>query len=386
MQVLVVGGTGVLSGAFVKEALCSNMRITMINRGRRLSSLPEGVTLIKADKDNFELIKKSLEEKKYDCVIDFLCSSQEQLKKSFLFYSQFATQYVFISSCAVFDKRVKGLKDENAAKPLPVWDYSVDKWQSEELLKQLAKQKGCPYTIVRPCVTYDNTRIPYGIAPRYRYHWTFIARAQKGKPIITWNNGENRTNMMRVEDFAVGLVGIVGNVSAYNQDYNVCGDEMPSYADVIRCISDYLGYSVPTIDIKSEFYAEMVKSKKGEILGGRSMDATNDNSKIKKNVPKFKQTIYLKEGVKKTLDAYRDNNYYLGIDYSFDGECDYVIKKWCKKNNLDPAAYNLGFVDYFGNASVQDRKKYLEAYCQDSFRVRFLDTWRKMVNRINSHL
>jgi len=59
----------------------------------------------------------------------------------------------------------------------------------------------------------DDTHIPYGISPQYGYHWTLIARILSGKPIIRWNGGINRCNMMRVEDFAVGVIGL--RVSSY---------------------------------------------------------------------------------------------------------------------------------------------------------------------------
>ena len=386
MNVLIVGGTGVLSGAFVAEALRQKMKITMINRGRRIKTLPEGVSLIKADKDDYQLIEQNLRGGCFDCVIDFLCSSQDQLKKSFLFYSNYAAQYVFISSCAVFNKELPGLKKEDSEKPQKTWDYSIDKWQSEELLKQLSLRSNCNYTIVRPCVTYDNTRIPYGIAPRYRYHWTFVARAKAGKPIITWNNGGNVSNMLRVEDFAVGLAGVIGNPNAYQQDFNVCGDEMPSYSDVIHYMEEALNITIPRIDIPSAFYAKVAKSKSGEILGGRSLDATNDNSKIKEVVPSFKQTIFLKDGIKRSLDAYKYNNYYLGIDFNFDGECDCVINKWCEANHIDSSQFNLGFVDYLGNATEQEKNNYWKAFHQDAFYIKIISFFEKVKSFFKARL
>ena len=40
-----------------------------------------------------------------------------------------------------------------------MWGYSVNKWASEELLMKLAANSNCNYTVIRPCVTYDDT--PY---------------------------------------------------------------------------------------------------------------------------------------------------------------------------------------------------------------------------------
>ena len=39
--------------------------------------------------------------------------------------------------------------------------------------------------------------------------------------------------MMRVEDFAVGVIGLIGKDEAYNEAFNVCGDETPS---LMKCL------------------------------------------------------------------------------------------------------------------------------------------------------
>ena len=59
MKILLIGGTGVLSSAVAKQAICSGAEVTMINRGRR--TLPEGVSVIKTDKRNYAYIEKCLE-------------------------------------------------------------------------------------------------------------------------------------------------------------------------------------------------------------------------------------------------------------------------------------------------------------------------------------
>ncbi len=40
-----------------------------------------------------------------------------------------------------------------------MWDYSINKWASEKKLVELATGTDVKYTIIRPCVTYGDTRI-----------------------------------------------------------------------------------------------------------------------------------------------------------------------------------------------------------------------------------
>jgi nucleoside-diphosphate-sugar epimerase len=377
MNILIIGGTGVLSSAVTAEALKKGIAVTMINRGRR--PIPDAVELIKADMNDHELIKEKLAGRQFDAVMDFLCYTDDATKKSVELYSDYTKQYFFISSCAVYDTAsLKGqTAKEDSKKVLPIWSYSVNKWKSEELLMTLFKGKDANFTVIRPSITYGNTRVPYGIMPPYGYHWTLCARILAGKPIITWNGGNNRCNMTRVEDFAVGVIGLVGNPKAYGEAFNVCGEETHSFNDVLTAMSEYLHKEVITVDVTSDFYAEELPSRAGEILGGRSIDTINSNNKLKGVVPEFKQTISLKEGIAKTLDAYKRQDYQNGIDWTFDADTDRIIKKWCKKNRIDTKKYRIGFIDYIGNARVADKIIYWRSFYQDSLLL-------KVVRRIRS--
>lgn len=381
MHILIVGGTGVLSSAVTAEALSQGISVTMINRGN--NPIPNGVELIRSDRNDISTIERVLANRSFDAVMDFLCLTDDETEKSISFYSNYTNQYFYISSCAVYNtKALNGKKgNEESPKVLDIWDYSIGKWNSELKVMSLAAKYDIHYTIIRPCVTYGDTRIPYGISPMYGYHGTLIARILHEKPIIRWNGGTNRCNMMRVEDFAVGVVGLVGNEKANNESFNICGDEMPSFNDVLDALSKTLNKKVITVDMSSSFYADEIPYRRGELLGGRSIDALNSNDKIKRVVPEFKQTITLEEGIKRTVDAYLDQNYQKGIDWAFDAETDRVIKKWCKQQGIILKQYNLGFIDYLGNASMPDKFFFYKLYCRDMLVLKFM---RKIKNLMKS--
>ena len=377
MRLLIIGGTGVLSTAVVAEALRKGVSVTMINRGNRASNIPDNVILIKSDCRDYDTIERHIQSQYYDAVIDFLCYDEAQAKSSIEFYSKYAKQYIFISSAAVIDTRNSGVFNEDSPKVLPLWGYSVQKWKAEEFVRSFARERRLNYTIIRPCVTYDDTRIPYGFSPRYGYHWTFVARAKAGKPILTWNEGKNRCNMMRVEDFAKGVVGLISNEKAYNESFNICGDEAPSFRQVLEAMESCLGFVFPKIDVPVSFMAEALPGRKGELYG-RSFDAIHSNSKIKQIVPFFDQSIDLKEGVSKTITAYKSKNYQYGIDWIYDAQCDYIIRKWCKMKGINVSRYNLGFIDYLENATLRDRLLYYSIYWQDSALVKAIKILKRL--------
>lgn len=375
MRILIIGGTGVLSSAVVKESLKKNHSIYMINRGNNIKNIPPNVILYKTDYQDLGKVKSFIKNQTFDVVIDFICYNEEQIKYSLDLFGKITKQYIFISSCAVYNTKICSCCTEDSPKVLEIWPYSVEKVKCEELLVSECKTKDIKYTIVRPCVTYGDTRIPYGISPDYGYHWTLIARILNNKPIITWNGGINRCNIMHVDDFAVAMVGLFGNPKAIDEAFNICGDETPSWNEVLDCISNILNKKIVRFDLSPELYADEIPWRKGEIIGGRSINAINSNKKIKAIVPEFKCTISLREGIERTINAYRRQNFQKGIDWNFDAQTDRIINKYSMNYR-----YNTKFINYLNGDTIECMKLYYKSYYSTNILLRILRKIKSLKN------
>lgn len=93
MNVLIIGGTGVLSSAVTNEALRQGFKVTMINRGSRSNLIPDNVEFLKSDKNDLKKIRHLLGERRFDAVMDYLCYSDDEVADSFNFYSHYTKQY-----------------------------------------------------------------------------------------------------------------------------------------------------------------------------------------------------------------------------------------------------------------------------------------------------
>lgn len=370
MKVLLIGGTGVLSSEVLKQCVTNNFETYIINRGNRKYLIPEKVKLLKADINDDKKIINLIDGVYFDVVIDFLCYTEKQIEHSISLFNKSCQQFIFISSAIVY-KETKGIIIEDFPLINPKWNYSINKVACERKLISLCKEYNINYTIIRPGVTYGNTRIPYGFMPTYGFHWTLVARMLNNKPIITWNGGNNISAITHVEDFTVGLIGLIGNKLAYNEAYHIVGDEYYKWIDVINILEKILKKKAIIIDIPKEFLAEEFPCRKGEILGGRSVDLKFNNSKLKKIVPNFTNTISLAEGIQKTIVYYKQNNYLNGIDYSFDGNIDRIIKKYITSNKkLIKTTYNTSYIDYLDEKKIRNKIIYLIAKFKDLYLVK----------------
>lgn len=387
MKILIIGGTGILSTAVVDECILRGYSVTIVNRGNRPGVANPKATFIKCDvRDEAQLKEfgESMKSTSFDAVVDFLVYTEAQLRISLNYFSPLATQYVFISSTQVYNTCIRGILTEDSPKPQPLWSYSVNKLACENALIEYCTKHNKIYTIIRPAVNYDGTRIPYGIFPPMGYHWTLVERIKHGKPIITWNKGENRLNLTRVEDFAFATVGLLGNPKANNEAFNVAGDNVYSWMDVLNVLGDLIGKKPVTIDLPVQFYAnELPDYQKEELLGGRANDMVCSIEKLRSVLPDFKPKYALKEGVKKTLDYYQEHGYLYGIDYSFDGNTDRIIKKYCKKECIN-APEKLTFIDYLSNHRKSDKKAYYLSCYKDKIFLRILLFLKTRVRKNNS--
>lgn len=374
LSVLIIGGTGCISSAVVAECLKNCISTTIINRGNRPHLIPQDATFIKADRTDEKTIREKLRGKRFDAVVDFLCYTKDELQQSFNLYKSYATQYFFISSCAVYDFRKTHLGKEESPKVDDRWEYSINKWAAEETLRSLCKGSECSYTIIRPSITYGDTRIPYGVTPPYGKHGTIIKRILNDKPLIRWNQGQNKCNMMRVEDFARAFVKLIGNDNAYNEAFNICSEKAYSFNDVLTVLEKRLNKDISLIDISSEEYADKLPERKGEIIAGRGTDSISSMEKLKKLFPEFKEEYTLETGIGKTVDAYFSQNWMDGISWEFDGDCDRIASKF---NNS-----KCGFSDYLNNASLDDRLNYFIHRHKGRADARTLSFAMRLVNKI----
>jgi nucleoside-diphosphate-sugar epimerase len=358
MKLLIVGGTGCLSLGIAQEALNQNIEVYMINRGNRMDLIPEDVHFKKADIKDKGVVTSLLSGLHFDAVIDCICWNLKDIENSLSLFKLLTDQYVFVSTCAVYNVLVNRICDENSLKVMPYYGYSINKNRCEEYLRENARKNNINYTIVRASNTYGNDRIPYTGSMPCNYFMNLTERVLNGKPIITWNNGENRINITHVKDFAFGVIGLLGNPSAYNEDFNIVGDETPSRREILNALSEVLQKEIKTIDVPVEYYAREIPHRKGDVI----WDATSSsysNKKIKSVVKDFRQNITYKDGIKMTIDNYQNHKRLYRINYCFDGLYDRVIQKYLKEKNIRVENFNLNFINYLKVEQERDKLKYL---------------------------
>lgn len=338
MKVLIIGGSGFLSSELLEILSNSSYDISVVNRGNRKNIYPPGIMHIKADVKS-PSAKELFANTRYDVIIDFVSYTVADLEQVLDVFLLKCKQFIFISTACVYRRAANdGILKESSPLVNANWDYSRNKADCESLLKDKTANIGTAYTIVRPYITYGRERLPFGLLPDNGYHWSFIERILKDEPIFVWDNGNAVTTLTHITDFTQALVGLIGNPKAYNESFHVVSNESYTWEEVILLIGESVG-KVPVIrKIASIEIIKFFPEYRGILLGDRCLDATFDNSKIRKVLNDFVFSTSLSDGINEVIHSYKTHNYYQGIDYSWQGRIDRLISN---QNDIKYNSYRL---------------------------------------------
>lgn len=344
-NILLLGGTGTLSTAVLQEALNHGDHVTVMNRGSNNTSLPNGVDVVICDFKNKTDLQDKFSSQSYDVVVDFLSRAPSDIERVYPIFKDKCQQYVFISSACVYRRAKEDFPiKETSSKPNTDWSYNVEKYESELKLQELAKQAFSYYTIVRPYITYNEERIPLGIAPSYKYHKTIIERIKAGKTWFVWDGGKAITTVTYTEDFAVGVVGLFLNEKAKNEDIHITGDYSYTQMEVARMLFQKLNMPESIVDIPSSEIGRILPEYKQMLDGDRALNAEFDNSKIKEVVPELVFKTDLSKGLDLIISHWEKSKPL--YDYIFEARIDKMLNSVSAKTQ---------FVKYTGSPNNSRR-------------------------------
>ncbi len=320
MKVLFIGGTGIISSACTQRALDKDIELYHLNRGQSLRPTPDGVKVLRGDIRDRESARSALDDHTFDVVVDWIAFTPDHVELDIELFSGRTKQYLFISSASVYHTPPLNLPVTESC-PLynPFWQYSRDKIACEERLTRAYREGGFPATIVRPSHTYDNTLMPMG------YGYTMIDRMRRGKKVIVHGDGTSLWTLTHHSDFAVGLVGLLGNDRAIGDVFHITNDEILTWNQIYFLMAEAAGVEPKLVHIASEFIAAYDPRWGAGLLGDKAHSMVFDNTKIKRTVAEFNPAIPFHQGAREIIAYYDGDPARRVIDAKQDEMMDRII-------------------------------------------------------------
>ncbi|QDP96331.1 NAD-dependent epimerase/dehydratase family protein [Microlunatus elymi] len=318
-DILFIGGTGIISAAAVRRAFGVGHNVTVLNRGQSsIRPLPDQVEQVQADIREPDTVREALGDRSFDTVLDFVAFVPEHVDTDAELFAGRAGQYVFISSASAY-QTPPGPMPVTEQMPLdnPFWQYSRDKIACEQRIRAF---DGLDWTIVRPSHTYDRTALPI------EGRWTAIDRMRRGLPVVVHGDGTSLWTITHTDDFAVGLVGLLGNSGALGQAIHITNEWPIAWNEIYTQLARAAGVAEPElVHVASQTIAAVHPDWGPGLVGDKAHTMIFDNSLLRSLVPEYAPRINFAEGAAEIIDWYDADPARRQVD----PEIDAVIDKLC---------------------------------------------------------
>jgi nucleoside-diphosphate-sugar epimerase len=297
MDVLVVGGTGLISTGIARQAAEAGHDVTAFHRGETDADLPAAISHVHGDRDDEERLAEVAESVDPEVVIDMVCFSPEQASSAVEAFAG-VEQFVFCSTVDVYHRPLdRNPATEDATRHPPVSEYGAEKAECEDVFLD-AHGDAFQTTVIRPWSTYGEGGPVIHTMGRGTY---YLDRLRKGKPVIVHGDGATLWGPCHREDVAAAFVNAIGNETASGEAYHVTSEEVITWNQYHGYVAEAMDAPDPElVSIPTDQLAAVAPDRTDPLLDHFQFSTVFDNSKARRDLD-FEYTIPFREGVERTI-------------------------------------------------------------------------------------
>lgn len=297
MKLLLLGGSGFVSGRVLRFALDDGHSVIAITRGEQVLLDAPGVEYIKADR-NIDDLSAIADDYEYDAVLDVICKNADHARQA-VDLARKCKRLIMVSSDYAYDPAYRTLAlTEAEARFSDRDDYGGHKRQAEKvLLDSFAAGTTIP-TILRPPHIYGPGSNP-GTIPQHGRRPNLLQDIRAGKTLSLLHGGLGLIQPIHVDDFARIILSIIDKPIAYGEDYSTSGPQLMTHLEYYKALAKYLGHEIKSVAYCPESDAEDVNHY---VAGHRYYDMAKLNSVL----PGFHYTPF-EQGIKEWVLALSAN-------------------------------------------------------------------------------
>lgn len=334
MNILIIGGTGFISGALVKKLLQKNHKVTLFNRGKTKKHFPpdENLDFIIGDRNKERSLSKALDGNTYDVVYDMIAYKAEESQSAANMFRNKIGRFVHCSTISVYmvsDEVVIPITEGQDKLPLMKYfprnpfgmDYGINKRKCEDVLWRSHDEKAFPVSMLRP--TYVS-----GPEDPARRDYFWIERINDGKPLLIPGKGDHKFQEVYIEDTAEAFCRVIETDKSIGEAYNVAAEEAFTLNEYLDQLSQLMDKKIEKnyIDQKQFDELDISYSPEGDVFPfNPRRDVVFSLDKIKRDL-NYTSTPF-KVWMKKTIDWFLNDYDKHSSGYSHRNKELSIIKK-----------------------------------------------------------
>lgn len=245
-KALILGGSGFVGSALVRELKKKHYHVTLLNRGNKPI---DGTRQLIADRTVLAQVHAVAEKTgSFDVVFDVSAYTRRTTEIAWSCFASHTQHWVHLSTAAVYKEPSSKEVPEHAPHEAyeiggaQAWgDYGRDKSQADQYLLEKKSDK-TSVTILRPPYIYG----PGNDLDRETFVWS---RVLQQRPVILPGDGSTRLQFIHVDDLAHAFITayVRHTPTISKRVYNVAAQEQPTFGEFVATLAAIAGSPDPGI-------------------------------------------------------------------------------------------------------------------------------------------
>jgi nucleoside-diphosphate-sugar epimerase len=247
VRVLVIGGTGFLSGAVTNEACERGHSVTVVTRGSaNRPAPPEGIEALHANRSDPQALRAALGGRDWDLVVDCVLYRPEDARAAVDILDGHAGRYVFISTDFVYGGEPRRYPITEDAPRNAMNAYGANKAACEDVFTEAHAANGFPAVTLRPPhILGAGGQLGTG-SREGRDPW-LLWRLRNHCPILLLDGGAFLIQPVHKRDIARAAFAAALSDAAPGRAYNIAGPDAVSTRRYYEMVCELLGIDLASL-------------------------------------------------------------------------------------------------------------------------------------------
>lgn len=252
-KILVIGGSGFVSGTLARTAMAQGHQVWTITRGQR--SVPDGVTSLIADRHDaaFAQVVKDAGTT-WDMVVDCIGFDVPDAQQDIQVFRDLTPHLVFVSTDFVYDPPHRQFPQTEET------DHYLTPDSGTGSLAYGGKKRACElefingdtgdmaWSVVRPCHIYGPGSL-LGCLPHHGRDAELIAKLKAGETLRLVGGGHFLQQPILAADLSETILSLQNNANTYGEVFLTSGPDILESREFYHIIADILGVGLTVEEV-----------------------------------------------------------------------------------------------------------------------------------------